>query len=57
MEVGDQVFFYHSNQRKEIVGVTQVIKTAYADPTIDVVRWSAVDLARSARLNLKENLN
>jgi predicted RNA-binding protein with PUA-like domain len=44
MQKGDQVFFYHSNEGLEIVGIAEVIKEAYQDPTIDDERWVAVDL-------------
>lgn len=33
MKVGDRCFFYHSNEGKEIVGIAEVVKTAYPDPT------------------------
>ena len=33
MKVGDRCFFYHSNEGKEIVGIAEVTKTAYPDPT------------------------
>ena len=33
MKVGDQCFFYHSGEGKEIVGIAEVAKTAYPDPT------------------------
>lgn len=33
MKVGDRAFFYHSNEGKEIVGIAEVVKTAYPDPT------------------------
>jgi predicted RNA-binding protein with PUA-like domain len=44
MSVGDRVFFYHSNIGKEIVGVMEVTKTAYPDPTDDTGKWVAVDV-------------
>lgn len=44
MKKGDEVFFYHSNEGTEIVGITKVIKEAYRDPTTDDDRWVAVDL-------------
>ena len=44
MKKGDQVFFYHSNEGLEIVGIAQVVKEFYQDPTIDDERWVAVDL-------------
>lgn len=33
MKVGDRCFFYHSNEGKEIVGIAEIVKTAYPDPT------------------------
>ncbi len=33
MKKGDLCFFYHSNIEKEIVGIVEVIKTAFIDPT------------------------
>lgn len=45
MKKGDLVFFYHSNEGKEIVGIATVSKTAYADPTATEGDWSAVELA------------
>ena len=44
MKKGDEVFFYHSNEGVEIVGIAKVIKEAYPDPTTDDDRWVAVDL-------------
>lgn len=44
MHAGDLVLYYHSGEAKEIVGVAQVPKTAYADPTAVEGDWSAVDL-------------
>jgi len=33
MKVGDRAFFYHSGEGKEIVGIAEVARTAYPDPT------------------------
>jgi predicted RNA-binding protein with PUA-like domain len=44
MKKGDQVFYYHSNEGMEIVGIAKVVKEAYQDPTTDDDRWVAVDL-------------
>ena len=33
MKQGDRAFFYHSNEGKEIVGVVEVAREAYPDPT------------------------
>lgn len=44
MNIGDHCFYYHSNEGKEIVGIVEIIKEHYPDPTIDDDRWVAVDL-------------
>lgn len=43
MKKGDEVFFYHSNEGVEIVGIAAVAKEAYQDPTTDNEAWVAVD--------------
>lgn len=44
MKKGDEVFFYHSNEGLEIVGIAKVAKEAYQDPTTEEEAWVAVDL-------------
>ena len=44
MKKGDRSFFYHSNQGKEIVGVVEVVREAYPDPTAEAGDWSSVDM-------------
>ncbi len=44
MRRGDRAFFYHSNVGKEIVGVVEVVREAYADPTAEKGDWSSVDM-------------
>jgi len=44
MKKGDQVLFYHSNEGLAIVGITEVVKEAYQDPTTDDTNWVVVDL-------------
>lgn len=44
MEKGDQLFFYHSNEGLAIVGIAEVVKTAYQDPTTEDDKWVAVDI-------------
>lgn len=44
MKKGDHVFFYHSNEGLAIVGIAEVIKEAYQDPTTDDTNWSVVDI-------------
>ncbi|MFC0589048.1 EVE domain-containing protein [Novosphingobium aquiterrae] len=42
MQVGDEVFFYHSNIGLEIVGIAKISKAAFPDPTDPTERWSSV---------------
>ncbi len=44
MKKGDRAFFYHSNEGKEIVGVVEVVREAYPDPTAEKGDWVAVDM-------------
>nr|WP_294916267.1 EVE domain-containing protein [uncultured Neokomagataea sp.] len=44
MRCGDLALFYHSVSEKRIVGVVEVVKEAYADPTADDTRWVCVDV-------------
>lgn len=45
MKKGDRGFFYHSNVGKEIVGIVEVIKEAYPDPTAKAGEpWVCVDV-------------
>ena len=44
MKKGDRAFFYHSNEGKEIVGIAEVIKEAYPDPTDKTGKFVCVDI-------------
>jgi predicted RNA-binding protein with PUA-like domain len=44
MKKGDKVLFYHSNEGVEIVGIAQVSKESYQDPTTEAEAWVVVDL-------------
>ena len=45
MRRGDRAFFYHSNVGKEIVGVVEVIRENYPDPTTQAGEpWVVVDV-------------
>ena len=44
MKKGDEVFYYHSNEGLEIVGIAKVVKEAYQDPTTEDEAWVVVDL-------------
>lgn len=45
MKVGDRALFYHSNEGKEIVGVVEVVRTAYPDPGDPSGKFVMVDVA------------
>ena len=44
MKTGERVLFYHSGKEKAVVGLAEVVKGAYSDPTADDAQWVAVDL-------------
>ena len=44
MKKGDLCFFYHSNIGKEIVGIVEIIKTAFLDPTDKKKKFVAVQV-------------
>src|SRR6266511_886737 len=44
MKKGDKAFFYHSNEGKEIVGIAEVVKEAYPDPTDKTGKFVCVDI-------------
>ena len=62
MKKGDLCFFYHSNIGKEIVGIVEVIKTAFLDPTDKKNKFVAVKVRFKNKLqtpvtleNIKKN--
>ena len=44
MKKGDLAFYYHSNEGKEIVGIAEIIKEAYPDPTDKTGKFVCVDI-------------
>ena len=44
MKVGDAVLFYHSGASKSVVGIAEVARAGYPDPTADNAQWIAVDI-------------
>lgn len=44
MKVGEQAFFYHSNQGKAVVGIVEIIKPYYRDPSDETGRFGMVDV-------------
>ena len=57
MNKGDLCFFYHSNIGKEIVGIVEVIKTAFLDITDKQNRFVAVQVRFREKLNKPINLD
>ena len=62
MSKGDLCFFYHSNIGKEIVGIVEIIKEAFVDPTDKKKRFVAVKIKFKSLLkkpvtleNIKKN--
>ena len=51
MKPGDRVLFYHSGTGKCVVGIAEIAKAAYPDPTADDPQWVAVDLKPLKPLN------
>ncbi|WBU30159.1 EVE domain-containing protein [Rhodopseudomonas palustris] len=44
MRRGDRAFYYHSNEGKEIVGIAEIIREAYPDPTDASGKFVCVDI-------------
>ena len=44
MRAGDRVLFYHSVEGQAVVGIAEIVREAYQDPTTKDERWVAVDL-------------
>ena len=44
MKKGDLAFYYHSNEGKEVVGIVEIVASAYPDPTTDDDTWVVVDV-------------
>ena len=56
MKKGDEVFFYHSNEGVEIVGIAKVVKESYQDPTTEEAAWLVVDLKPVRKLTKSVSL-
>jgi predicted RNA-binding protein with PUA-like domain len=50
MKKGDKAFYYHSNEGKEIVGIAEVIREAYPDPTDKTGKFGLVTVKAVAPL-------
>ena len=50
MELGDPVFYYHSNIGLEIVGIAEVCALSHPDSTTEDPRWDCVDIRAVQKL-------
>jgi len=50
MKKGDRIFFYHSGEGPTIVGIAQVLREFYPDPSDKTGRFGMVDLGPVARI-------
>jgi predicted RNA-binding protein with PUA-like domain len=57
MKKGDKVFFYHSIKEKQVVGVTQVVREHYPDPSDKSGRFGMVDLKAGPALKTPVTLD
>ena len=44
MTIGEQAFFYHSNEGKEVVGIVEICKLYYPDPSDQSGKFGMVDV-------------
>jgi predicted RNA-binding protein with PUA-like domain len=44
MKVDEQGFFYHSNEGKAVVGIVEIIKPYYPDPSDETGKFGMVDI-------------
>ncbi len=50
MKKGDRAFYYHSNEGKEIVGIVEIVKEHYPDPSDKTGKFVCVDIAADKAL-------
>ena len=56
MKKGDRAFFYHSNEGKEIVGIAEIIREHYPDPTDKTEKFVCVDIVADKPLKTPVSL-
>lgn len=57
MKVGDLAFIYHSVKERNVVGIAEIIREHYQDPTTEDDRWVAVDIKPVQKLRNTVNLD
>jgi hypothetical protein len=56
MKKGDLLFWYHSNEGLEIVGIAKLVKEFYQDPTTEEDAWVVVDVKPFKKLKTPVSL-
>ena len=56
MKKGDLCFFYHSVKEKKIIGIVEVVKEYYTDPTDKTKNFVAVDVKTNKQLKIPVSL-
>lgn len=56
MKKGDLAFYYHSNEGKEIVGIAEIIREHYPDPTDATGKFVCVDIKADRPLKIPVTL-
>jgi predicted RNA-binding protein with PUA-like domain len=51
MKKGDWVFFYHSNEGMEVIGLAEVKREFFQDPTTEDPRWVVVEIVPIKKFN------
>jgi predicted RNA-binding protein with PUA-like domain len=57
MKVGDLALFYHSVKEKSVIGIAEVVREFYPDPTVDDDRWVVVDFVPVEKLTTPVTLD
>ncbi len=57
MRIGEQALFYHSGEEKQIVGIVEVTKPYYPDPTDNSGKFGMVDVRAVEALKTPVTLN
>lgn len=57
MKKGDRAFFYHSNEGREIVGIVEIVREQYPDPTDQTGKFVCVDIAADKPLKAPVSLD
>lgn len=57
MKTGDLCLFYHSVKERQVIGIAEVVKEHYQDPSTDDERWLSVDVKKYKKLKTPVSLD